>query len=60
MLENIVQWLGPVLAFEAAMFGVIFVVARAILSEEHTQEALEGTHADPEPVEGRRDMRHAA
>jgi len=41
MFENIVFWLGPVLAFEVAMFALIYVVARAILREEHGQEAEE-------------------
>jgi hypothetical protein len=41
MFESIVFWLGPVLAFETAMFVLIFVVARAILREEHGQEAQE-------------------
>lgn len=41
MFESIVFWLGPVLAFEVAMFVLIFVVARAILREEYGQEAQE-------------------
>lgn len=47
MLENMPFWLGPVLAFEASMFALIFVVSRAILREQHHQEALEAAETGP-------------
>lgn len=49
MLDSIVLWLGPVVGFEAAMFVLIFVVARAILREEHGQEGLEAEEGAIQP-----------
>ena len=41
MLDTIFMWLPPVLGFEIAMFVLIFIIARAILSEEKAQEERE-------------------
>ncbi|GEM_PF-6204475 len=39
--ESFVLSFVPFAAFELAMFGLIYILARAILQEEHSQEQRE-------------------